>query len=272
MKYFLLILLIFFQNISWSQNQKTKILTVGTFHFAFRNRDIRKIDKKDQIDVLDKKYQSEIEGIVKRIATFKPTIIAIEREPGYQHSYDSLLAKYLAGEHPLGRDEVEQIGFRMAKLTGIQTIYCVNDWGLNYPYIDSVIEKDTAAYRDILDKMVNNPDSDKVFLVPEVFKKKGIRAQLRLINNEQNQQRDLGNYLVGIFKYEKENNPFWGSDYVTGWWFNRNLHIFRNIQKIPAKPTDRILVIYGGGHLNLINLFIKASPEYELVKATKYLR
>ncbi|MEP7266457.1 MAG: DUF5694 domain-containing protein, partial [Saprospiraceae bacterium] len=56
------------------------------------------------------------------------------------------------------------------------------------------------------------------------------------------------------------------------WWFNRNLRIFRNIQKINAKPTDRILVIFGAGHMNLLNIFFKASPEYKLVERNKYLK
>lgn len=83
---------------------------------------------------------------------------------------------------------------------------------------------------------------------------------------------DLGNYLTGIFKYETKENEFFGPDFVTGWWFNRNLRILRNIQKINAKPTDRILVIFGAGHMNLLNLLFDSSPEYKLVKVNDYLK
>ena len=89
---------------------------------------------------------------------------------------------------------------------------------------------------------------------------------------KKNQERDLGNYLTGVFKYQWANDPFFGADFTTGWWFNRNLRIFRNIQKINAKPSDRILVIFGAGHMNLLNIFFKASPEYKLVETNKYLK
>ena len=43
--------------------------------------DIAKTNKKDQINVLDTKYQKEIELIVDKLAKFKPTKIVIERQP-----------------------------------------------------------------------------------------------------------------------------------------------------------------------------------------------
>jgi len=82
----------------------------------------------------------------------------------------------------------------------------------------------------------------------------------------------MGTYLIGTFKYETKGNEFFGPDFVTGWWFNRNLRIFRNIQKINAKPADRILVIFGAGHMTLLNSFFDASPEYKLLKVNDYLK
>ena len=76
---------------------------------------------------------------------------------------------------------------------------------------------------------------------------------------------------MGIFKYETETNPYFGPDYVSGWWFNRNLRILRNIQKIGAKPEDRILAIFGYGHMNILNLLFDYSPEFKLVKVKEYL-
>ena len=92
-----------------------------------------------------------------------------------------------------------------------------------------------------------------------------------MLNSESYNNADLGNYLIGVFKYQTSDNEYFGSDFVTGWWFNRNLRIFRNIQKLHAKPTDRILVIFGAGHMNLLNIFFKASPEYKLDKLNDYL-
>lgn len=108
--------------------------------------------------------------------------------------------------------------------------------------------------------------------VPEaVFKEQGIIAELIELNDPEHIRRSLGNYLIGHFKYEFFSNDYIGVDFETGRWFNRNLRIFRNIQRIETGPSDRILVIFGAGHLNLLNYLFECSPEYRLEEANKYL-
>ncbi len=270
----LTVLLPFLVTSGRGQSDKTQVLTLGTFHFAFHNRDLIKTDKKDQIDVLEKRYQLEIEDIASQISEFKPTIIAIEKSPEFQSQIDSLYKNYLAGTYKLGREEYEQIGFRVAKKQGITKIYCVNDWGRHYSTIDSLLTNDTSANKKFLNFFYQNPDTAKLRMafLPDIFVSKGIKAELRMKNDEENLQRELGSYLIGIFKYENSSEPFFGTDYVTGWWFNRNLRIFRNIQRIERKPGDKILLIYGAGHMNLLNIFFNASPEFELVRTNDYLK
>ena len=72
-------------------------------------------------------------------------------------------------------------------------------------------------------------------------------------------------YLLNPFKYEEKPGDFTGADFETGRWFNRNLRIFRNIQRIPHNSEDRILLIIGSDHLNLLNLFFDISKEFEFV-------
>ncbi|HRH50380.1 MAG TPA: DUF5694 domain-containing protein [Panacibacter sp.] len=232
-----------------------------------------KTKKDDQIDVLDPKYQKEIEDIVARIAKFKPTIIAIERNPTEQSKYDSLYNKYLQDKYNLSRGEEEQLGFRIAKMMNLKTLHCVNAWGRDYEILDSVLEgKDSLENKKFMNYFNKYADTVKQYFPKPVFKTKGIRAELIQKNDPKNINRDLGTYLIGTFKYETSDNEFFGPDFVTGWWFNRNLRIFRNIQKINAKPTDRILVIFGAGHMTLLNSFFEASPEYKLFNVNDYLK
>lgn len=97
------------------QSTKNEVLTLGTFHFAFHNRDVIKTDKKDQIDVLEKKYQLEIEGIAKQISRFNPTIILIEKPPEFQTGIDRIYRNHIAGTYSSGREEYGQIWFRLVK-------------------------------------------------------------------------------------------------------------------------------------------------------------
>jgi len=257
-----------------SNIEQTKVLTLGTFHFNFPNLDVAKIGDEDQIDVLDSKYQKEIELIVNKLVKFKPTIIVIEREPENQQKYDSLYTSYLNGEHKLTRSEEQQIGFRLAKHLGLNRLFCTDAWGTEYEDVKKVIDgNDTIAKGKFMDYFYNNPDSILTSFRSEkaLFKTEGILAELKRLNSAEYVKKGLGDYLIGIFKYETKENDQLGPDFVTSWWFNRNLRIFRNIQRINAKPDDRILVIYGAGHLNLLNIFFEASPEYQFLHINDYL-
>ena len=95
---------------------------------------------------------------------------------------------------------------------------------------------------------------------------------MRRSNNRENLKRSLGNYLIGVFKYQTDENPDFGVDFTSGWWFNRNLRIFRNIQRIHTNPGDRVLVIFGSGHMNILNYLFEVTPEYQLIDVNEYLK
>src|SRR5256885_5519416 len=56
---------------------------------------------------------------------FQPTKIAVERDPG-DNRLSKDYADYLAGKHELTRNEIEQLGFRLAKELGHKTVYGVD--------------------------------------------------------------------------------------------------------------------------------------------------
>lgn len=252
---------------------KVSVVTLGTFHFNYPNLDDVKIDKNDQIDVLEPKYQEEIEGIVSDLSKFRPTIIVIERRSDQQFKIDSLYQEYLKGNYQLSRREDEQIGFRLAKANAIGKLFCVDEWGNFNENVATIVEgKDSLQSQRFESFYYNHPDSLKKTKSKPRFKTVGLREELLFINDQMRINESLGDYLIGIFKYEATPNDFLGVDFETGRWFNRNLKIFRNIQRIEASPVDRILVIYGSGHLNLLNYFFECSPEYQLEDVKKFLR
>ncbi len=252
---------------------RVPVITLGTFHFTFPNLDNVKIDANDQIDVLEPTYQKEIEEIVGDLSKFKPTIIVIERQPDQQFKVDSLYQEYLKGNYLLSRGEDEQIGFRLARANALKKLYCVDEWGNFNENVARILEgKDSLLTQRFESFYYTNPDSLKKTKIKPTFKSIGLRKELLLINDEKRIKESLGDYLVGIFKYEVQQNDFLGVDFETGRWFNRNLKIFRNIQRIEASAGDRMVVIFGSGHLNLLNYFFECSPEYQLVDVKEFLR
>jgi pheromone shutdown protein TraB len=53
-------------------------------------------------------------------------------------------------------------------------------------------------------------------------------------------------------------------------WYERNLKIFSNINRITESKDDRILVIIGGGHVKMLQQFVEDSGEYNLERSSKY--
>ncbi|GAB2775460.1 DUF5694 domain-containing protein [Salinimicrobium soli] len=256
-----------------AQTNKTEVLTLGTFHFNFPNNDVVQTEKSGQIDVLEPGYQEEIELIVQKLEKFQPTIIIIEHKTSKQKFIDSLFNSYLNGEYDLKREESQQIGFRLAKKIGIKKLYCVDEWGEFNQQVDKVFSgKDPVEQKKFNNYFKENTDSHLKYSPKNVFQKEGILAELSKINDPENIRKSLGNYLIGPFKYESNEGDFFGVNFETGRWFNRNLKIFRNIQRIDINPNDKILVIYGSGHMNILNILFDSSPEYELVNTNSFLQ
>lgn len=269
---FLLCVLLFCTSIFGQNNkkpEKTQIMTLGVFHFAYHNLDAVVTKKKDQISVLKDPYQSEIVNICKAIEDFKPTIIAIERSPNQYYKIDSLYSLYKLNKYTLGKDEIDQLAFRIGKQLNIPKIHCVNDWGRRYPNLNEIFN-DPHRMAKFENHYFNSPDSiyRSTRYKPKVA---SIIDELMRCNNPNKIKESLSYYLMDSFKYEEKEGDFTGVDFETSRWFSRNLRIFRNIQRINITNNDRVLLIIGSGHLNLLNPFFDASKEFELVSPLSYL-
>lgn len=248
---------------------QTKIMTLGVFHFAYPNLDAVKTAKENQLSVLEEPYQSEIIAISKAIGKFKPSIIAIEATPDKQNEIDSLYSLYKSNKFKLGKSEIYQLGFRLGKNLNLHKINCVNDWGRHY---DNIIEllKDSTRAAKFEEYYLNSQDS--IYKIRSASKNvSSIITELSELNDPNQIKERLSVYLLNPFKYEEKPGDFTGVDFETGRWFSRNLRIFRNIQRITHTADDRILLIIGREHLNLLNLFFETSKEFEFVSPLPYL-
>ena len=62
-----------------------------------------------------------------------------------------------------------------------------------------------------------------------------------------------------------------GTDHLTEW-FKRNLRIYTNIIRTIDSNNDRVLVLIGAAHINLLRWFALGSGDYNVEEATIYLR
>lgn len=245
-----------------------KILLVGSFHFAYYGADAHVTKEEDQVNVLLPQRQKEVEELVDYIAQFKPNKIAVEggRNSGYiLRRYE----RYLEDPKSLKANEIDQIGFRLMKQFELDTLYGVNSYGLVRGLHNHT---DSAVIRPILDSIYKDwnfsnegemsqrysrmyDHDDKLALENELL------PYFKHMNSDKIIDRDWGAYLTGDFK----NGSYEGADALAMHWYSRNLRIMRNIQNI-TEPGDRILVIFGAGHMTILKNLFQSSAEYELVK------
>jgi len=245
-----------------------EVLLVGCFHFAYYGLDAHVTKEEDEVNVLLPERQAELRDLVAYIAKFKPTKIAVEggRNSGYiLRRYE----EYLKDSTSLRANEMDQIGFRLMKQFELDTLYGVNDYGLSR---DLYSHKDSSVFRPLIDSVYKDWDFrneeaisqryDKLYdLYDKKTKENNLLDYFKNMNSDKVIDRDFGAYLVGDFK----NGTYEGADALAMHWYSRNLRIFRNIQNI-TEPEDRILVIFGAGHLSILKNLFQCSPEYELIR------
>lgn len=99
-----------------------EILVLGTYHMANPGRDMYNMNADD---VLSPKRQREIEQLTEVLKRFQPTKIAVESEVGSKR-VEQEYVDYLAGKHTLARNQIDQVGYRLAKELGQHTVYPVD--------------------------------------------------------------------------------------------------------------------------------------------------
>jgi hypothetical protein len=106
-----------------------QVLVLGVYHMSNPGRDIFNM-KAD--DVLAPTRQAEIAQLIEVLKRFHPTKIAVEAD-AWDDRIRKRYADYAGGTHELSRNEVEQIGFRLAKELGHESVYPVDVEG-EFPF------------------------------------------------------------------------------------------------------------------------------------------
>lgn len=239
-----------------------QVMVLGVFHFSNPNADYAQFRG---TDVLTPARQHEIDTVVAQLARFRPTKIALERVPAEVDSINADYRRYRAGTFSLTRNEIHQLGFRLAADLNHTQLYAVDfQSGMR---IDSVMDyarvHDTAFVTRF-----NGTVAEVVQLLDRMQREETIGANLRFMNAPENILRAHQPYAdmatVGA------GDGYIGARVVSDW-YGRNLHIFANLARI-AQPGDRILLIIGMGHAPILSELIRSHPSMQLVEPLDYLR
>jgi hypothetical protein len=245
-----------------------ELLIVGTFHFQDAGLDSYRplVD----VDILSPERQEQIQIVVERLARFRPTKVTVEVMPERQLWLDSLYAAYRSGSWELGSNEVFQLGFRLASLAGHDRVFAVDAKRRFYePWVDP----DSFALANDQQHLLD-PDIDRQYARLHGWDdttkaNQTLLEHLSYLNEPSRVLRSHGQYLTGNFEVGI-GDEYPGVDAKTAW-FNRNLKIFANLQRLVGREQERVLLIIGAGHVAILGHSAEASPQFRLVDISEVL-
>ena len=256
---------------------KANIMILGTFHFAIK-------EGIDIVKVQNENRQEELSEIIRKISEFKPNKLCVELRPSEEKIYNKFFQEFLenteldinkklsqftikGADYDITKyiDERIKFAFDLAKYNKINYIHCIDYYdGWTQPLVFEEAKKDEMVYKKLEKSFMKFADS----YYNNFTEENSIEKIYKFLNDKEiNELQHSTSFLA--FNEIGSGEDSVGVDFVASW-YKRNLHIFANLKNI-AKEEDRILVLYGAGHLKLLRDFINDSSDLNYVEALDYL-
>jgi hypothetical protein len=242
---------------------RAEVLVLGSYHMANPGHDIFNMQADD---VLAPKRQAEIAQVVDVLKRFRPTKIAVESDVQTDR-IPKAYADYVAGKHELTRNEIEQVAFRLARELGHKTVYPVDTDG-DFPYQRLVNYAKGSGRSSELDASMG-VFGDMAKAQDAYLASHTILETLVFMNADEMADENAGLYsrLAGL----GEAGDWAGADLVADW-FRRNIRIYSNVARLADTPNERVLVLYGAGHLAWLQRDVAANPGFRLRKLSEFVK
>jgi hypothetical protein len=255
-KLFLILAALAISVASWAQSDaRPEILVLGTYHMSNPGHDLHNMQADD---VLAPKRQQEMAQLIEVLKKFHPTKVAIESEGNHRVEQYS---QYVAGKYTLSSNEIEQIGFRLAKELGHPTIYPVDEDG-DFPWEPLVNYAKANGLGEKLDALEARTEA-QVKEEDNFLRSHTVLETLQYMNSDAMAARGIASYFA--FVPYGDRLDYAGPDLLAAW-YQRNIRIYHNIVKLIESPSDRILVIYGAGHLGWLQQDVSNDATVRLRK------
>ena len=245
------------------RDRRIPVLLVGSFHMANPGRDVANalVD-----DMQAERRQAELEDLAGRLAAFGPTKVAVEL-PWDDEAVGLRYRAYREGCSALRTDESEQIGFRVARRCGHEAVWPVD---VQDTFFDPEIEKVAAGhpghqahYDEAVAAAQRCADDVERWLAHST-----VADTLRRMNEPDALRAALALYID--FLTPVADPPAWPGPDMVGAWFRRNLRILAVLHAM-SRPDDRLLVVFGQGHVAVWHHLLAVSETFEAVDPVPWL-
>lgn len=245
-----------------------RVMVLGTYHMDNPGLDLHNARADD---VLTPKRQAELAAVAKALAAFEPTVIAIERVTPAPDYEDAAYREFDDSQLASRRDERVQVGYRLARIAGLQTVHGIDEQpGPGEPDYFPFERVQAGVQRHGEDTALATMMSRTGKLIAEFEERQASStvAELLIDANDPRTLADPSMYYELLAFDAGEDQP--GAE-LLGYWFMRNAKIFAKLMDV-VKPGDRVVVLFGGGHKHWLEHLARNTPGFEVVDPVPYLR
>ncbi|WP_298760454.1 DUF5694 domain-containing protein [uncultured Psychroserpens sp.] len=244
------------------------ISILGTFHYV---SNVDSYKRKYHLDVMAEKTQAELDALIHRLKTYKPTKILVEWPISIQPKVDSLYQEYRNGKFELSNNEVYQLGFRLANLLNHEKIYMVD------AQAPAHFEFDVEDWNAYSIKTSNKKKEDQINLIYNDYFElmDSLKTTMplvdyyRLLNSDKEILKGDQGRLSGLIQLGARDN-YIGADAIAKD-YRRNLRIYANILSLIDNNEDRFLLIIGSSHTRILKHLFEDSLELNYSDINDYL-
>lgn len=247
--------------------ESSPILVLGTYHMANPGLDSYNVDADD---VRSPRRQAEIAELLDRLQLFAPTLVAVEAKYG-EDTWPERYVRYIEGDHELGRNEIEQVAFRLAARLGLATVHPV-DWPMwMNGWRNDEIDWEAVRARNAARAAAADDDAGPMELTESQRRllESTVSEYLAWLNGEDRIRRGHETYMRMLLPSDGL-GIYARTDEVANW-YERNLRIFTNLNRVTEHGRDRVLLLVGAGHLQILRDFAVDSPYFCLADTRAYL-
>lgn len=247
---------------------EVQVMLLGTYHFANPGHDVI---RQDIDDVLQPKRQAELEELVSRLAAWKPDRIAVEQPFSRTDTVRARYARYLAKSLAPDRNEVVQIGFRLAAGLGHDAVYPMDDdSGLDVNDSLRAIDQRRPEFKRTRDSLnaVLQQEADALNIW---MRTTTIREHLLRGNGEESLRRGNSLGMFGGYLQAGEGQNYGGPRFLSDW-YSRNFNMVHNLTRMLRADVKRILVLAGSGHVVPLRNLLDEAPQFCPVSPLSLLR
>lgn len=241
--------------------EPAQVMLIGTFHFNDPGKDIVKVE---DVDVLSEESQQYLQEFTRRLAEFKPTRVLLEFDPANEDMINQRYNDYLADTYELGVNEIYQLGFRIARESGLKAVQSFDHRELHWQ-AEAMFEY--AKQHDSPEMKVFNESIER-FTREESHARatENLRGLLMRSNDDEQDRLNMDLYLAT--NVIGAGDGYSGADASASWW-QRNFRMYANIQKV-AQPGERIIAIGGSGHTAILKQFLAIDQRLEEERVDGY--